>query len=53
LDYYGLNQSDKRQVKELETAIFEAENYQMTNELKCRINDGLGALLKIMSKYGI
>ena len=53
LSYYGLSQSDKRQVQDLETALYQAEQGEDVPGLKSRINDGLGALLKIMSKYGI
>ncbi len=53
LDYYGLSANDKKQVLELERAIKDAETDGFSLELKSRINDGLGALLKIMSKYGV
>lgn len=53
LSYYGLTQNDKRQVAELEFALSEAEKGEFTPEIKSRINDGLGALLKILSKYGV
>jgi hypothetical protein len=53
LDYYSLNPTDKRQVRELETLIFKAENGEQSKEIKQELNDGLGALLKIMSKYGV
>ena len=53
LDYYSLNPTDKRQVRELETLMFKAENGEQNAEIKCELNDGLGALLKIMSKYGV
>ena len=53
LDYYGLSQADKKMVKELEQAIIMAENGDYSPQIKSRINDGLGALLKIMSKYGV
>ncbi len=53
LSYYGLSPSDKRQVQDLETALYQAEQGEDVPGLKSRINDGLGALLKIMSKYGI
>ncbi|MBO7345105.1 MAG: hypothetical protein J6U92_04110 [Clostridia bacterium] len=53
LSYYGLSQNDKRQVQDLETALYQAEQGEDIPGLKSRINDGLGALLKIMSKYGI
>lgn len=53
LDYFGLKESDKRQVKELENALLSAEKGEFNLDVKSRINDGLGALLKIMSKYGV
>lgn len=53
LDYFGLKESDKKQVKELENALAIAERGEFNQQVKLKINDGLGALLKIMSKYGI
>ena len=53
LDAYGLSASDRKQVKDLETALSLAENGDFTPIIKSKINDGLGALLKIMSKYGV
>lgn len=53
LDYFGLKESDKKQVKELESALLLAEKGYFGQETKEKINDGLGALLKIMSKYGV
>lgn len=53
LDYFGLKESDKKQVKELENALISAEKGNFGQDVKCRINDGLSALLKIMSKYGV
>ena len=53
MEYYSLGQNDKRQVYELEQALNEAEKNGLNDSIKNRINDGLGALLKIMSKYGI
>ena len=53
LDFYELSPNEKKVVKELENAIFTAENQGADSALKRKINDGLGALLKIMSKYGI
>lgn len=53
LDYFTLSPTDKRQVRELETLMFKAENGEKTDEIKRELNDGLGALLKIMSKYGV
>ncbi len=52
LNYYNLSQSDRKQVKDLENAILLAESNQISPDLKVKINDGLGMLLKIMSKYG-
>ena len=53
MDYFALTQNDKKQVRDLETAINRAERGEYTKEVKESINDGLGALLKIMAKYGI
>lgn len=53
LEYYGLSQSDKKQVQELSYALIQAENQGFSPLVKSKINDGLGALLKIMSKYGV
>ncbi len=53
LEYYPLCASDKKLVRELEENICQAENEGFTHALKNKINDGLGALLKIMSKYGV
>ncbi len=53
LDYFGLKESDKKQVKELESALMIAERGEFNQQVKVKINDGLGALLKIMSKYGV
>ncbi len=53
LEYYPLKEQDKKQAKELEDAIFSAEQDGLNMQLKEKINDGLGALLKIMSKYAI
>ncbi len=53
LEYYPLKEQDKKQAKDLENAIYFAEQNGLNPELKEKINDGLGALLKIMSKYAI
>ena len=53
LEYYPLKEQDKKQAKELENAIILAEQNGINPSLKEKINDGLGALLKIMSKYAI
>ena len=52
LDYFGLSQSDRRQIHDLEAGLAEAERGENTPEVRDRINDGLSSLLKIMSKYG-
>ena len=53
LEYYPLKEQDKKQAEQLENAIFTAEQNGITPDLKEKINDGLGALLKIMSKYAV
>lgn len=53
LDFYELSPNEKKLASELERAIVTAENDGADSALKRKINDGLGALLKIMSKYGI
>lgn len=53
LEYFPLSTLDKKQVKELESAILIAERGENSRENKIKINDCLGALLKIMSKYGV
>jgi hypothetical protein len=53
MEFFGLNSNDKKTVKELENAIIQAENGKFDLEIKEQINEGLGALLKIMSKYGV
>ncbi len=53
LNYYSLTPNDRKQVKDLECALITAENGEHSYELKEKINDGLGMLLKIMSKYGV
>lgn len=52
LDYFGLKESDRRQIHDLEASLSEAERGGCSQGLKERINDGLSSLLKIMSKYG-
>ena len=53
LEYFPLTPFDKRQVKELELNVRLAESGENLPDLKNKVNDGLGALLKIMSKYGV
>ncbi len=52
LNYYNLSPFDKRTVNELNANLSLAESGECGLELKTKINDGLSALLKIMSKYG-
>ncbi len=53
LDYYGLSQTDRNVIKELKLALNLAESSGLDDNLKSKINDGLGQLLKIMSKYNV
>ncbi|MBQ7236790.1 MAG: hypothetical protein IJX03_06535 [Clostridia bacterium] len=53
LSFFELSPTDKKQIKDLETAVYSAENGMLTPEIKNRVNDGLGALLKIMAKHGV
>lgn len=53
LEYFNLTPNDKRQVKELESAIISAEKGVCDLKTKESVNEGLGCLLKIMSKYGV
>lgn len=53
LEYYSISSVDKRQANDLENLILTAETNGLNQELKEKINDGLGALLKIMAKYAI
>ena len=52
LDYFSLSAADKRTVNDLNFSLAEAERGNISDAVKEKINDGLGALLKIMSKYG-
>ena len=53
LNYYNLNSAEKRQVKDLKYAVSRAESGNALPETQSQINDGLGAVLKIMAKYGV
>ena len=53
LEYYTISSQDKKIAKELKDSIFFAEKNGLDENLKQKINEGLGALLKIMSKYAI
>ena len=50
---YELSVTDRRAVRELEIALFDAEKRGEEREIKSRLNDGLNSLLKIMAKYGV
>lgn len=53
LKYYGLNQSEKKQVNELLSTVREIELGNRSEGKRNAINEGLGTLLKIMSKYRV
>lgn len=53
LNYYNLSPTDKRTVTELLNSVAQAENGEFTQELRSKINDYLGMLLKLMSKYNV
>ncbi len=53
LDFYSLSPTEKRQVEQLKGLVNKAEGGECDLSLKSSINDGLGTLLKIMSKYGV
>jgi hypothetical protein len=53
LAYFPLTPFEKRQVKDLEVTVKRVEMGEDGLDLKNKINDGLGALLKIMSKHGV
>lgn len=53
LEFYPLKEQDRKTAKDLENAIDLAEQNGLDNALKENINEGLGALLKIMAKYAI
>ena len=52
LENLSLGASDKRQIRELESVMAQVERGAFTPEIKEKVNDGLGALLKIMARYG-
>ncbi len=53
LEYFNLTPTDLRQVKELEINLLAVERGERDEGLRQKINSGLSALLKIMSKYGV
>ena len=52
LDAVGLSLADRRQVKQLEFYIAQAEDGYPIKDLKPKINESLGILLKIMARHG-
>lgn len=48
-----LTYADRRQIHELELALYAAERGDGSKENKIKINEGLGNLLKIMAKHGV
>lgn len=52
LNYFNLSASDRAQLNELEQALYYAQNVGYDKKVKEKINEGLGALLKIMAKHG-
>ena len=48
-----LSYADRKQVHDLEVALFAAERGEVFEDTKAKINEGLGNLLKIMAKHGI
>ena len=53
LSSMDLSTTDRRDVKEFEGVIYQAEKSGEYTALKGKINDGLGLLLKLMAKYGV
>lgn len=53
LEPADLSYADRRQIHELEIALYAAEGGDRSKETKVRINEGLGNLLKIMAKHGV
>jgi hypothetical protein len=53
LSFYPLSPNDKKQIRELKENVFFAETDGVTDPLREKINEGLGNLLKIMSKHGV
>ncbi len=48
-----LSQADRRQIHELEMALYDAERGGYSPDTRGKINEGLGNLLKIMAKHGV
>ena len=48
-----LTPNDRKQMRDLEVALYAAERGDDGEDIKNRINEGLGNLLKIMAKHGV
>ena len=53
LEPAALTFADRRQIHDLELALYDAERGDCSDETKGKINEGLGNLLKIMAKHGV
>ena len=53
LEPTSLSYADRKQIHDLEVALYSAEHGEKSNDTKTKINEGLGNLLKIMAKHGI
>lgn len=53
LETAQLSYADRKQVRDLELLLYEAEHGEYDDSIKGRINEGLGNLLKIMAKHGV
>lgn len=53
LKLYPLNQTEKKQMNELSFAVNKAKGGSVSFSLRAEINEKLGDLLKIMSKYNV
>ena len=52
LDYSDLTQPERQKINQLKFYLKQAENGEPINEIRPRINESLGNLLKIMAKHG-
>ena len=52
LSEMDLTATDRKEVREFEAVVYQAEKSGAYSVLKEKINDGLGLLLKLMAKYG-
>ncbi|MBQ9485300.1 MAG: hypothetical protein IJU83_00515 [Clostridia bacterium] len=53
LELSSLTTSDRKQIRDLETALYVAEREPPSEEIREKINEGLGNLLKIMARHGV